>query len=93
MSLNLEENDSITEHNYKSYLKGLLRILNDNGLTLIDRQFELITEYKPKDYQISAAQMSFNLSKNRSQKIIPGNLKLNKTLCSVLIFLFYILFQ
>jgi hypothetical protein len=62
----------LTKHNYKSYLSDLLRIINDNGLTVIDRQFESITEFKPKDYQISAAQMPFNLSKNRSQKILPG---------------------
>lgn len=62
----------LSEHNYKSYLNGLLRVLNDDGLKLIDKQFELITDFKPKDYHVSAGQMPFNLNKNRSLLILPG---------------------
>jgi hypothetical protein len=64
----------LNEFNFKTYLNLLLRNPNENiaGSSLIDRQFELITEYKHKDYQVSAAYTPFNLSKNRSQQIIPG---------------------
>jgi receptor-type tyrosine-protein phosphatase gamma len=63
----------LTDHNYKSYINGLSRIMNEDGLKLIDRQFQLITEYKPKDYQISFSQLPYNLEKNRNQRIVPVN--------------------
>ena len=64
----------LTEHNYKSFINNLSRVLNEDGFKVIDRQFQLITEYKPKDYQISFAQMPYNMSKNRNQRIVPGKL-------------------
>lgn len=71
----------LNEHNFKSFINNLSRILiNDenNSLKLIDRQFELITEFKPKDYHVSFANMPFNMSKNRNQRIIPGKKFSNK---------------
>ena len=73
-SMKSEETD-INEQNYKSYMNSLTLVLNEDGQKLIDRQYQLITEYKPKDYQISFAQMPYNLSKNRNQRIIPGQYK------------------
>ena len=64
----------LTEHNYKSFINNLSRVLNEDGFKVIDRQFQLITEYKPKDYQITFAQMPYNMSKNRNQRIVPGKL-------------------
>lgn len=62
----------LNEKNIKAYINNL-NTVNQNGLKLLDRQFELIVEFKPKDYQISAANMEYNLEKNRTQKIIPVN--------------------
>ena len=73
-SMKSEETD-INEQNYKSYMNSLTLVLNEDGQKLIDRQYQLITEYKPKDYHISFAQMPYNLSKNRNQRIIPGQYK------------------
>lgn len=42
------------------------------GEMLIDRQFELICEFKPNEYQVSVALLPFNVEKNRNTKIIPG---------------------
>ena len=72
----------LVEHNYKVYIDDLTRQANDNGMKLIDRQFELISEFIPKDYHVSFANSSCNLEKNRNQKIVPGNFHtiLNKTL-------------
>jgi protein tyrosine phosphatase len=63
----------MNEHNYKSFLNTLFHVTNEDGVKLIDSQFELITEYKPKDYHVSFAYLPFNLSKNRSQHIVPVN--------------------
>jgi len=63
----------MNEHNYKSFLNTLFHVANEDGVKLIDSQFELITEYKPKDYHVSFAYLPFNLSKNRSQYIVPVN--------------------
>ena len=70
-SIKSEETD-VNEQNFKSFMNSLALILNEDGQKLIDRQYQLITEFKPKDYQISFAQMPYNLSKNRNQRIIPG---------------------
>ena len=59
----------LTEANCHCYVANLTRLLVcENGVVgqlLIDRQFELITEFKPNEYQVSAALMPFNASKNR----------------------------
>jgi len=44
-----------------------------SGQKLVDRQFDLITEYTPSDWQISFAQLPYNLDKNRVQSILPVN--------------------
>ena len=75
----------IYEHNYKSYLDRLVLsgpAVTDgrpvgavrDGELLIDRQFELICEFKPNEYQLSVALSSFNLDKNRNHNIIPGTI-------------------
>lgn len=73
----LEANKSgeteLTDKNIDSYIKKLDETISSDGSKLIDRQFELITDFKPKDYQISAGNMHFNLEKNRSQSILPVN--------------------
>ena len=71
-SLKSGETD-LNEHNFKAYIASLSRLVNDDVVKLVDRQYQLISEFKPKDYQISFAQMPYNLSKNRSQRIIPVN--------------------
>lgn len=76
----------IDEHNYKSYLNLLAlagSALSAGGSlvaggvrdadSLIDRQFELICEFKPNEYQVSVALLPFNVDKNRNTAIIPGN--------------------
>ena len=73
----LESNKSgeteLTEHNYKSYINSLSHLINDEGIKLIDWQFQLINEFKPKEYQVSFAHMPYNVAKNRSQRIVPVN--------------------
>lgn len=62
----------LTELNYRPYIENLSRVFAINGLRLIDRQFQLITEFKPNEYQVSAALMQFNTPKNRGL-ILPVN--------------------
>jgi hypothetical protein len=68
------EETEVDEQNFKSYMNSLCQVMNGgDGQKLIDRQYQLICEYVPKDYQISFAQTPCNLSKNRNQRIVPGN--------------------
>lgn len=62
----------LTEQNYKNFIHCLQNV-DSNGTKLIDKQFKLITEFKPKEYHVSFAQMPFNRPKNRNQSIIPLN--------------------
>lgn len=62
----------LNEYNYKECLKTLEKVEN-NGQKLIDRQFELITEYKPSDWQVSYSQLPYNIEKNRTENILPVN--------------------
>jgi hypothetical protein len=66
------EETEVDEQNFKSYINCLSQVMNQDGQKLIDRQYQLICEYVPKDYQISFAQSPYNISKNRNQKIVPG---------------------
>ena len=66
------EETEVDEQNFKSYINCLSQVMNEDGQKLIDRQYQLICEYVPKDYQISFAQSPYNISKNRNQKIVPG---------------------
>jgi receptor-type tyrosine-protein phosphatase gamma len=63
----------LTEQNYKLYISNLSRVLSTDGLMLIDRQFQLITEFKPNEYQVSTALMPFNMGKNRNANILSVN--------------------
>ena len=78
------EETEVDEQNFKSYINCLSQVMNEDGQKLIDRQYQLICEYVPKDYQISFAQSPFNISKNRNQKIVPGKGS------SILIFKFFV---
>ena len=63
----------LTEANYKAYINSLTDVMDEHsGLQLIGKQFELITEFKPRDWQVSFAQLHYNLNKNRSDKYLPG---------------------
>lgn len=65
----------LNENNYKECLKSLEKVLDENtGVKLIDRQFDMITDYKPSDWQVSYSQLPYNLDKNRSEHILPGKL-------------------
>jgi receptor-type tyrosine-protein phosphatase gamma len=66
----------LNEHNYKTCVEAMSSAINQEGLMLIDRQFELICEFTPNDYQVSFALMPCNLGKNRNPKILPGLLLL-----------------
>lgn len=73
----------LNEHTYKSLLDRLtmtgadategsiVGAVGDDEM-LIDRQFELICEFKPSEYQLAAALLPFNVDKNRNMKILPG---------------------
>jgi receptor-type tyrosine-protein phosphatase gamma len=64
----------LNEVNFRSYLGNLARlVVNAEGAKLLDRQFQLITEFKPNEYQVSAALMPFNATKNRTQFVLPVN--------------------
>ena len=67
----------LDEHNYVQYMQQLnsaeLSPSPHEQRSLVERHYELITEFVPRDYQISIAFMPFNVHKNRSL-IVPGKM-------------------
>jgi protein tyrosine phosphatase len=63
----------LNETSYKSYINSLNKAITVDGLKLIERQYQLIVEYKPKEYCVSYALSACNSGKNRTQQILPVN--------------------
>ncbi|CAF3333766.1 unnamed protein product [Rotaria socialis] len=73
--LNIGYNDlELTEHNFDYIIQMLDYFDKDSNLTRLDKQFQLVTlQNKVNDFQLSFGQMDENLSKNRTQAILPYN--------------------
>ncbi|CAF0768873.1 unnamed protein product, partial [Rotaria sordida] len=73
--LNIGYNDlELNEHNFDYIIQMLDYFDKDSNLTRLDKQFQLvILQNKINDYQLSSGQMEENLSKNRTQAILPYN--------------------
>jgi receptor-type tyrosine-protein phosphatase gamma len=64
----------LNEVNFRAYMSGLIAsAVPPANEKLIDRQFQLVTEFKPNEYQVSAALMPFNAAKNRTPFVLPVN--------------------
>ncbi|XP_013380826.1 receptor-type tyrosine-protein phosphatase delta [Lingula anatina] len=55
----------------KEFVEENLTFCNAEGECLLDRQYQLVTEYKPKDHEFSPAHMIYNKNKNRSERLLP----------------------
>lgn len=73
--LNIGYNDlELNEQNFDYIIQMLDYFDKDSTLTRLDKQFQLVTlQNKANDYQLSFGQMEENLSKNRTQAILPFN--------------------
>ncbi|CAF5205855.1 unnamed protein product, partial [Rotaria magnacalcarata] len=73
--LNIGYNDlELTEHNFDYIIQMLDYFEKDSNVTRLDKQFQLVTlQNKVNDFQLSFGQMDENLSKNRTQAILPYN--------------------
>ena len=73
--LNIGYNDlELTEQNFDYIIQMLDYFDNDSNLTRLDKQFQLIlSSNKVNEFQLTSGQLEENLSKNRTQAILPYN--------------------